>query len=259
MSLNKKITDWSNKRVWIIGASTGIGAALADLLHSRHAKVAMSARSGDKLAAFVTKFGASRAMALPLDITKVDTIKAAEEDLIAAWGGYDLVVLMAGDYKAMRAWEIDLNVAQQMIDVNWVGFMNSLSVVIPTFMKQKSGGVALVSSVAGYRGLPNALIYGPSKAALINLAETLYLDLHDKNIDVYLINPGFVKTPLTAQNDFEMPHIITPVEAAEEIEKGLADGEFEIHFPKVFSRQLKFLRHLPYHLYFKLIKKSTKL
>ena len=146
-----------------------------------------------------------------------------------------------------------------MIDVNWSGFLNSLSVVIPTFMKQKSGGVALVSSVAGYRGLPNALIYGPSKAALINLAETLYLDLHDKNIDVYLINPGFVKTPLTAQNDFDMPHIISPEEAAEEITKGLADGEFEIHFPKAFSRQLKFLRHLPYSLYFKLIKKSTKL
>jgi short-subunit dehydrogenase len=257
MSLNKKITDWSNKRVWIIGASTGIGAALADLLHSRKAKVAMSARSADKLAALVTKFGASRAMALPLDITKVDTIKAAEEELIAAWGGYDLVVLMAGDYKAMRAWDIDLAVAQQMIDVNWGGFMNSLSVIIPTFMQQKSGGVALVSSVAGYRGLPKALIYGPSKAALINLAETLYLDLHDKGLEVYLINPGFVKTPLTAQNEFDMPHIISPEQAAEEIEAGFAKGEFEIHFPKAFSRQLKFLRHLPYSLYFKLIKKST--
>jgi len=263
MSLNTKITDWSNKRVWIIGASTGIGAALADLLHSRQAKVALSARSADKLAALVKKFDASAskesAIALPLDITKVETVKAAEEALIAAWGGYDLVVLMAGDYKAMRAWEIDLRVAQQMIDVNWGGFLNSLSVVIPTFINQKSGGVALVSSVAGYRGLPNALIYGPSKAALINLAETLYLDLHDKNIDVYLINPGFVKTSLTAQNDFDMPHIISPEEAAQEIEKGLADGEFEIHFPKAFSRQLKFLRHLPYRLYFKLIKKSTRL
>jgi short-subunit dehydrogenase len=259
MALNKKITDWANKRVWIIGASTGIGAALADLLHSRKAKVALSARSADKLAALVTKFGASRAMALPLDITKVETIKAAEDELIAAWGGYDLVVLMAGDYKAMRAWEIDLKVAQQMIDINWGGFMNSLSVIIPTLMKQGSGGIALVSSVAGYRGLPKALIYGPSKAALINLAETLYIDLSDKGLDVYVINPGFVKTPLTAQNEFEMPHLITPEQAAEEIEKGFAKGEFEIHFPKAFSRQLKFLRHLPYSLYFKAVKKSTDL
>jgi short-subunit dehydrogenase len=259
MALNNKITDWANKRVWIIGASTGIGAALADHLHSRKAKVALSARSADKLAALVTKFGASRAMALPLDITDVATVKAAEEELIAAWGGYDLVVLMAGDYKAMRAWEIDLKIAQQMIDINWGGFMNTLSVIIPTLMKQGNGGIALVSSVAGYRGLPKALIYGPSKAALINLAETLYIDLKDKGLDVYVINPGFVKTPLTAQNEFEMPHLITPEEAAEEIEKGFAKGEFEIHFPKAFSRQLKFLRHLPYGLYFKAIKKSTDL
>ena len=107
MSLNQKISDWSNKRVWIIGASTGIGAALADALHSRKAKVAISARSGDKLAAMVTKFGAARAMALPLDIRDVASIKTAEQELIAAWGGYDLVVFMAGDYTAMRAWELD--------------------------------------------------------------------------------------------------------------------------------------------------------
>jgi short-subunit dehydrogenase len=259
MSLNNKITDWSSKRVWIIGASTGIGAALANLLHSRKAKVAVSARSADKLAAMVTRFGASRAMALPLDITKVETIKAAEQELIAAWGGYDLVIFMAGDYTAMRAWELDLKVAQQMIDVNWGGFMNGLSVVIPTLMKQQAGGIALVSSVAGYRGLPKSLVYGPTKAALINLAETLYLDLKDKGLDIYVINPGFVKTPMTDKNDFDMPSIITPEEAAEEIEKGFSKGEFEIHFPKRFTNMLKVLRHLPYSLYFPAIKKSTKL
>jgi short-subunit dehydrogenase len=259
MSLNNKITDWSTKRVWIIGASTGIGAALANLLHSRKAKVAVSARSADKLAAMVTRFGAARAMALPLDITKVETIKAAEAELIAAWGGYDLVIFMAGDYTAMRAWELDLKVAQQMIDINWGGFMNGLSVVIPTLMKQQAGGIALVSSVAGYRGLPKSLVYGPTKAALINLAETLYLDLKDKGLDIYVINPGFVKTPMTDKNDFDMPSIITPEEAAEEIEKGFSKGEFEIHFPKRFTNMLKALRHLPYSLYFPAIKKSTKL
>ena len=118
MSLNNKITDWSSKRVWIIGASTGIGAALAERLHSRGAKVAVSARSADKLAAMVTRFGKTNALALPLDITKVDTIKAAEVELITKWGGYDLVIFMAGDYTAMRAWELDLKVAQQMIDIN---------------------------------------------------------------------------------------------------------------------------------------------
>jgi short-subunit dehydrogenase len=166
---------------------------------------------------------------------------------------------MAGDYTAMRAWELDLKVAQQMIDINWGGFINGLSVVIPTLMKHKAGGIALVSSVAGYRGLPKSLVYGPTKAALINLAETLYLDLKDKGLDIYVINPGFVKTPMTDKNDFEMPSIITPEEAAVEIEKGFSKGEFEIHFPKRFTNMLKMLRHLPYSLYFRAIKSSTKL
>jgi short-subunit dehydrogenase len=259
MSLNRKVTDWSNQRVWIIGGSTGIGAALAEALHARKAKVAISARSADKLAAMVTHFGASRAMALPLDIRNVETIRAAEKELVDAWGGYDLVVFMAGDYHAMRAWELDLKVAQQMIDINWGGFMNGLSVVIPRLLKAGTGGIALVSSVAGYRGLPKSLVYGPTKAALINLAETLYLDLKDKGLDIYLICPGFVKTPMTDQNDFEMPSLISPEQAALEIISGFERGEFEIHFPKGFTRMLKFLRHLPYALYFPAIKKSTRL
>ena len=259
MSLNPKITDWSKKRVWIIGASTGIGAALATKLHALKAKVALSARSEDKLGQLVSTLGASRAIALPLDITKVDTIKSAEEELVAAWGGYDLVIFMAGDYTAMRAWELDLKVAKQMVSINWEGFLNGLSIVIPRFMQEKSGGIALVSSVAGYRGLPKSLVYGPTKAALINLAETLYLDLKDKGLDVYVICPGFVKTPMTDKNDFDMPYLITPEEAADEIIKGFGKGEFEIHFPKTFTRMLKSLQLLPYSLYFPAVKKSTKL
>ena len=259
MSLNPKITDWSKKRVWIIGASTGIGAALATKLHALKAKVALSARSEDKLRHLVSTLGASRAIALPLDITKVDTIKSAEQELVAAWGGYDLVIFMAGDYTAMRAWELDLKVAKQMVSINWEGFLNGLSIVIPRFMQEKSGGIALVSSVAGYRGLPKSLVYGPTKAALINLAETLYLDLKDKGLDVYVICPGFVKTPMTDKNDFDMPYLITPEEAADEIIKGFGKGEFEIHFPKTFTRMLKSLQLLPYSLYFPAVKKSTKL
>lgn len=259
MSLNPKITDWSKKRVWIIGASTGIGAALATKLHALKAKVALSARSEDKLRHLVSTLCASRAIALPLDITKVDTIKSAEQELVAAWGGYDLVIFMAGDYTAMRAWELDLKVAKQMVSINWEGFLNGLSIVIPRFMQEKSGGIALVSSVAGYRGLPKSLVYGPTKAALINLAETLYLDLKDKGLDVYVICPGFVKTPMTDKNDFDMPYLIAPEEAADEIIKGFGKGEFEIHFPKTFTRMLKSLQLLPYSLYFPAVKKSTKL
>ncbi len=259
MSLNPKITDWSKKRVWIIGASTGIGAALASQLHSLDARVAVSARSADKLNALVARLGAFHAMALPLDITQVDTIVAAEKQLVAAWGGYDLVIFMAGDYTAMRAWEIDLKVAKRMVSVNWEGFLNGLSVVIPRLLNANAGGIALVSSVAGYRGLPRSLVYGPTKAALINLAESLYLDLKDKGLDVYVICPGFVKTPMTDQNEFKMPYLITPEVAAGEIIKGFRDGEFEIHFPKAFTRLLKALRQLPYSLYFAAIKRSIRL
>jgi short-subunit dehydrogenase len=259
MSLNPKIKDWNNKRVWIIGASTGIGAALARLLHGKGAKVIASARSADKLDALVKELGKDRALAAPLDITDVESIRAADARIEKSWGGYDLVVFMAGDYSSMRAWEIDLKVAKQMVAINWEGFLNGLSIVIPRFMAAKAGGIALVSSVAGYRGLPKALVYGPTKAALINLAETLYVDLKDKGLDVYVINPGFVKTPMTAQNDFDMPFLIEPEEAAQEIAKGFEAGEFEIHFPKTFTRMLKTMRHLSYPLYFKAVKKFTKL
>ena len=259
MALNSKITDWSNKRVWIVGASTGIGAALAEKLVARHAKVALSARSEDKLNALVAKFTPTSAMALPLDITQVETIRAAEEKLVGAWGGYDLVIFMAGDYTAMRAWELDLAVAKKMLATNWEGFLNGLSVVIPRLLNAQSGGIALVSSVAGYRGLPKSLVYGPTKAAIINLAETLYLDLKDKGLDIYLICPGFVKTPMTDKNDFDMPYLIAPEEAADAIINGFNKGEFEIHFPKTFTRMLKALQQLPYSLYFPAVKRSTKL
>ncbi len=259
MSLNPKIKNWKEKRVWIIGASTGIGAALARRLHAKGARVIASARSADKLDALVRELGRDRALAVPLDITDVESIRSADARIETAWGGYDLVVFMAGDYTAMRAWELDLKVARQMVSINWEGFLNGLSIVIPRMMAAKAGGIALVSSVAGYRGLPNALVYGPTKAALINLAETLYVDLKDKGLDVYVINPGFVKTPMTAQNEFEMPFLIEPEEAAQEIAKGFESGEFEIHFPKTFTRMLKTMRHLSYPLYFKAVKKFTKL
>ena len=246
----------------ITGASDGIGAEMARQLAATRGKGAalvLAARSEDKLRTLVARLGDSHAMALPLDITQVDTIKAAEAKLVAAWGGYDLVVFMAGDYTAMRAWELDLKVAKQMVAINWEGFLNGLSIVIPRFIQEKAGGIALVSSVAGYRGLPKSLVYGPTKAALINLAETLYIDLKDKGLDVYVICPGFVKTPMTAHNDFEMPNLISPEQAADEIIRGFRKGEFEIHFPKAFTRMLKLLRHLPYSLYFPAIRRSTRL
>ena len=259
MSLNPKFTDWKDKRCWVVGASAGIGAALADLLAAKGARVALSARRKEPLDEMAARYGKDRALVLPLDITQAAALEAAAKRIDAAWGGIDLVVPMAGDYKPMRAWDLDLKVARNMIEVNLMGYLNILAAVIPRLMKQKGGTVALVSSVAGYRGLPKSLIYGPTKAAIINLAETMYMDLHDRGIGVVVVNPGFVKTPLTDQNEFKMPSLISPEEAAREIVKGLEAGEFEIHFPKRFTRTLKFMRLLPYGTYFRTIRKSTDL
>jgi len=131
--------------------------------------------------------------------------------------------------------------------------------VLPALLAQGRGALGIVASVAGYRGLPKALIYGASKAALINFTETLYLDLHPRGFGVYLINPGFVRTPLTDKNEFKMPHLISAEEAAASLIKGLDAGDFEIDFPKAFTRQLKLLRLLPYRWYFALIRRSTGL
>lgn len=259
MPLNTPITDWKGRRCWILGASTGIGASLARAFASRGARVALSARRAGALEELAAQLPASQSLVLPLDITDAQAWGPATDRLFAAWGGVDVVVFMAGDYKPMRAWDVDLPAARAIIEVNLTGILNGLAPLVPRLIAQGSGMLAIVSSVAGYRGLPKALVYGPTKAAAINLAETLYLDLKPRGIGVAVVNPGFVRTPLTAQNDFEMPHLIEPEEAAEEIIRGLERGEFEIHFPKRFSRMLKFLRLLPYRFYFPAIRRSTKL
>ncbi len=135
--------------------------------------------------------------------------------------------------------------------------INTTAAVLPGLLAQGHGAIGIVASVAGYSGLPKALIYGASKAALINFTETLYFDLHPKGLGVYLVMPGFVKTPLTDRNEFAMPNLISADEAASEILAGLRAGDFEIHFPKAFTRKLKFLRLLPYRLYFALVRKAT--
>jgi short-subunit dehydrogenase len=146
-----------------------------------------------------------------------------------------------------------------MIDLNIRGVFNCLDVILPLLLRQGAGGIGIVSSVAGYGGLPKALVYGPTKAALLNLTESLYLDLRPKGIAVYQINPGFVETPLTAGNDFKMPALIKPEDAALEMVDGIERGQFHIHFPKRFTNWLRLARLLPYRLYFPLIHKVTGL
>jgi NAD(P)-dependent dehydrogenase (short-subunit alcohol dehydrogenase family) len=258
MSLNLPLRDWNGKRVWIVGASSGIGAALARALLAQGARVAISARSAPELERMAALYG-DAAIALPLDVTDAAAAAPALERIVAAWGGVDFVLLCAGTHQPVRAWELEAGAARRLVDVNINGVFNCLPPVVKQMLQQQSGAIGIVSSVAGYGGLPTALVYGATKAALINLAETLYLDLSSRGIGVFLVNPGFVKTPLTDSNTFRMPALISAEEAAQAILAGLGRGDFEIHFPRRFTRWLKLLQLLPYRLYFALVRRGTGL
>lgn len=259
MSLNPRLRNWHGRIVWLVGASTGIGRAAADRLHSLGAQVVVSARTAAALQDFVAVHPGSEAIAL--DATDRAAMRAASAQIVRRHGRLDLVLYCAGTYTPMHATAFDLDVALRHQQVNYVGALVLLDAVLPQLLKQaaegQGGHLSLVSSVAGYRGLPKSLAYGPTKAALINLAETLYLDLQPRGIGVSVINPGFVETPLTAGNDFHMPALITPEQAAVEIVRGWERGQFEIHFPKRFTLSLKMLRHLCDPLYFATIRRST--
>ena len=257
MPLNPRITDWTGRVVWLVGASSGIGLATAKILHARGAKVIVSARNAVALAEFEAAHADS--LGIALDATDRDAMSSAVARIVARYGRIDMALYCAGHYAALRATEFDLEQMLLHDKVNYVGALYMLDAVLPVLLRQKAGHLSLVSSVAGYRGLPNALAYGPTKAALISLAQTLYLDLQPQGIGVSVICPGFVETPLTAQNEFKMPALIQPADAAREMLAGWAAGEFEIHFPKRFTRFLKALSHLGDGLYFKAIRRVTGL
>ena len=270
MAFNLKVRDWHGKAVWVVGASTGIGRATASALHERGARVFVSARQTDALDEFVSQHPGS--VALPLDTTDRGAVAAAAQRIFER-GALDHVMYCAGHYRELRATEFDLDEMLRHEQVNYSGALVVLAAVLPHFLERArarngtprneetvaAGHISLISSVAGFRGLPKSLAYGPTKAALINLAETLYLDLQPMGIGVSLINPGFVQTPLTANNQFKMPGLISPEQAAVEIIRGWERGEFEIHFPKRFTRWMKLLRLLPYRLYFPVVRRLTGL
>lgn len=267
MALNPPLQDWAGKTVWIVGASSGIGEACATLLYEQGATVFVSARNSLVLNVWSGQrperdaLGRSRAVALPLDVGDANRLQVAAR-LIEERGPLDLVVYCAGYYKALNAADYNLGEMLRHQQINYIGALHLLDAVLPLLHKQAAAGhgghLCLVSSVAGYRGLPRSLAYGPTKAALTHLAEALYLDLHALGLGVSVVNPGFVDTPLTAQNDFRMPALITPQQAAQAMLAGWARGDFEMHFPRRFTRWLKFLRLLPYRLYFPLVKKATR-
>ncbi len=252
--LNPPITDWQGRSVWLIGASSGIGLATAKALHAAGARVVVSARNADLLQQFVDAHPGAQAVVL--DVADTAAIATAAR-YVQTQQGLDVVMYCAGYYQAMRAAELSLPEMLRHMDINYTGALRVLDAVLPELLPQQHGHISFISSVAGFRGLPRSLAYGPTKAALINLAEALHYDVSPHGIGVSLINPGFVETPLVANNDFPMPALITPEKAASEILKGWRKGEFHIHFTKRFTRMLLLLRLLPYRWYFALVRRGT--
>ncbi len=251
--LNPPLRDWRGKRVWLVGAASGIGLALADALIAAGAQVAVSARRE----ALLQQHFAGRALVLALDVTDAAATRAAAQQLQQDWQGIDVVMALAGDYLPMSVQALDLPRAQQIVAVNLQGVLNLLAAVKDDLLTHGSGHFSIVASVAGYGGLPNSLAYGASKAGAINLAQSLWLELRAAGIGVSVINPGFVATPLTAGNTFPMPFLISTEQAVQQILRGLARGEFEIHFPKTFSRLLKLINLLPHRWYFAVVRRIT--
>ena len=256
--LNSPLAHWQGKCAWIVGASSGIGRATAEALHAQGARVIVSARDAAALHALTQ--GRSGFLALPLDVTQPETMAAATATVKAYAGAApDLVLYCAGRYRPQRATAFDLLEMQQHLAVNYVGALQLLDAVMPMLLEAGHGHLALVGSVAGYRGLPMSLAYGPTKAALNNLAENLYLDLRHRGNGVSIINPGVVDTPLTAQNSFKMPALISPEEAAQHILRGWRLGHFEMNFHRRFTRWEKLMRCLPDSWYFSAVRRDTGL
>lgn len=244
------------RTAWIVGGSTGIGRDITLKLAALGVKVAVSSRSADKL----TELAAAHEniTAYPVDITDVQAVVSTYREISEQFGAIDLALLNAGVWHPMSVGEFDVDRCRQSMEVNHGGITNTLQVLLPDMLAKDSGHIGLVASVAGYRGLPKAIAYAPSKAAVISLAEVLKLELEGTNVDISLINPGFVETPMTSVNEFPMPYIISSDDAAERIIKGLRRRRFEIAFPWQLVWSLKFLRILPYSWYFPLARRMTR-
>ena len=264
-TLNQPIRreDWLGLRVWLIGASTGIGAALAETLASLGARLVLSARHADALQAVagqcLQRHSESDMLIVPLDVCNPETTQAAAHQIQQQWGGVDLVIFNAGTYEATRVDTLSTSAAEKSLRLNLLAPIDATAAILLLLLKNsdqaRPRGFAYVASVAGYRGLPRAMTYGPGKAGLISFAESLWIDLHGIGLNTWVINPGFVRTRLTAQNSFDMPALIEPGEAAKSIVRGFASGGFEIHFPKRFTRFMKLLRLLPINWYLRLVQR----
>jgi len=246
-----------SKNIWITGASSGIGKALAIKFASEGWKVAASARRENLLKELNQKN--ENIHPFPLDVTNIDQCKTVFSNIVEKFADIEISIFGTGIHDPKSEKKFNLDKIRKIMEVNYFGTMNSINAVYEYYNNKKSGQISIISSVAGYRGLPAAGAYCASKSALTSFAETLQFEMKRKNVRVSLVSPGFIKTPMTDQNDFPMPMIKSPEFAAEQIYIGLIKKKgFEIHFPKAFTYFLKLLRILPNSIYFKIVEMGYK-
>lgn len=246
----------NQKKIWITGASSGIGKAVAEKFASEGWKVAVSARRKEILNEMAQD---QNIFSYPMDVTDQNQINNVFKNILKEFGDLDLCLFSSGTYEPKDEQNINPDKIKNVMNVNFLGVINSVKTVEEYFKNKKSGHISVVSSIAGYRGLPNSSGYGPSKAALINFTESIYFDFKKFGVRISIISPGFIKTPLTDKNEFSMPFLKTADYAAIKIFDGLVkSNNFEIHFPKGLTLTLKFLRILPYKLYLFLVDKLVK-
>ena len=246
----------NQKKIWITGASSGIGKAVAEKFASEGWRVAVSARRKEILENMAKN---QNIFSFPLDVTDQEQINNIFKNILSEFGSLDLCLFSSGTYEPKDEQKIDPEKIRNVINVNFLGVIDCVKAVEEYFKNKKSGHISIVSSIAGYRGLPNSSGYGPSKAALTNFCESIYFDFKKFGVRVSVISPGFIKTPLTEKNEFPMPFLKTVDYAADKVFNGLVKtNAFEIHFPKGLTFTLKFLRILPYKIYLFLVDKLVK-
>jgi short-subunit dehydrogenase len=247
----------NKKTIWITGGSTGIGKALAVKFASKGWNVAVSARREELLNELSDQY--ENISAFPLDVTDKQKCAKVFDQIKKKYEDIDICFFSTGTWNPKKEKEIDVEQIEEVFKINFFGTVNTIKAAEQYFRDRKKGTITIVSSIAGYRGLPNSTGYGPSKSALNNLAESLYFDFKRFGVRVCLVSPGFIKTPMTDKNDFKMPFIKTTDYAANKIYDGLINKNvFEIHFPKSLTIILKILSFLPSKLYFSLVGQMTK-
>lgn len=243
---------------WITGGGSGIGRALALALSHNGWRVAISGRDPEKLARACGEDPDGRLLAVPLDVTDASAVCRAVADIEQHHGAIALAVLNAGDYQPMALEQFDGRLFRHLMEVNYLGVVHGMEALLPSMRARGCGQILINASLSGYRGLPLAAPYGATKAALINLAESLRNECLAAGIRLRLINPGFVRSPLTDRNDFDMPFLTEPERIAEHVVRALDRGHFEIAYPRAMHWLMSMLRLLPYRMYFAVVKRMTK-